>query len=85
VAASVGRVPPPGVAHIYCMHLGLSNDQHVLHHRICRLKHEELLLLEWIPRPPPLTRPRAKAKPKAKAKVGAKAKADTLNPKHLSS
>jgi hypothetical protein len=42
-------------------------------------------LLEWIPRPPPLTRPRAKAKPKAKAKVGAKAKADTLNPKHLSS
>ena len=61
----------------------------MLHHRICRLKHEELLLLEWVPRPPPedgvLTRPRAKAKAKAKAKVGAKAKADTLNPKHLSS
>ena len=65
------------------MHLGLSNDQHVLHHRICRLKHEELLLLDSVPRPPPeegvLTRPRAKAK----AKVEAKAKADTLNPNHL--
>ena len=97
VADREGRAPTPLVAHLYCLHLGLNNNQHVLHHLMCRLKHEALLLLLWVPRPPPgegvLTMPKAKAKanpkakakakakPKAKAEPKAKAKADTLNPR----